>query len=123
MALALLFGQVLASALADILGTHSGPGNIAHFFFGEHSDLVPIHHQSVVLIRDLAGEFAMDRVIAQHIGHVVGCHERVVHSHDFHIVVGQGGAEDQTADPAKSIDTNFGFHRKNSFRTLYKKNL
>ena len=59
-----------------------------------------------------AAKFIVDGIVPHHIGHILGVHEGIVHRHDLHVVVGQGGTEDQAADAPETIDTDLGFHRK-----------
>ena len=110
MALALALLQVLAGALADILGAHAGPGNVADFLGGEDLELLAVHHQGVGGVGDLAGELAVHAVILQHVGHILGVHEGVVQADDLDVVALQGGAEHDAADAAKTIDADFRFH-------------
>ena len=56
-----------------------------------------------------AGEAAVDGVILEHIGHVLGS-DQVVDAHHFHVLVVQAGAEHHAADAAKAIDANFNAH-------------
>ena len=108
---------MLAGALADILSADGGPGDVLDFHGGEHGVLLAVDDQSAVLGGDLAGELAVDAVVLQHIGHILGVHEGVIQTDDFHIIVGQGSAENEAADAAETIDTDFGFHsQKNSFQ-------
>ena len=57
----------------------------------------------------------MNRVILEHVSHVLGVHEGVVQSDDLNIVMSQGSAESETANAAKAIDTNFREHGKTPF--------
>ena len=109
-ALAQVLAQVLAGALADILSADRSPGDVLDVHGGEHGVLLAVDHQSTVLSGDLAGELAVNAVVLQHIGHILGVHEGVVQTDDFHIVVGQGSAENEAADTAETIDTDLGFH-------------
>ena len=109
-ALAQILAQVLAGALADILRADGGPGNVLHIHGGEDGVLLAVDHQSAVLSGDLTGELAVDAVVLQHIGHILGIHEGVVQTDDLNVVVGQGSAEDEAADAAETIDTDLGFH-------------
>ena len=48
----------------------------------------------------------------EHIAHILGIDERIVDPHEVDVVVLQAGAEDQTADTAKTVDTNINSHCK-----------
>ena len=109
-ALALALLQMLAGALADILGTYAGPGDVADFLGGKDLELLAVHHQSVCSVGDLAGELAVDGVILEHIGHIFGIHEGIVQPHNLDVVPLQGGTEYDASDAAKAIDANFRFH-------------
>ena len=51
----------------------------------------------------------MDRVIAQHIGHVIRGHEGIVDGHDLNVLPLLRGAENQTADAAKAVNADSRF--------------
>ena len=109
-ALAQILAQVLAGALADILSADGSPGNVLDLHGGEDGILLAVDDQSAVLGGDLAGELAVHAVVLQHVGHILGVHEGIVQPADLHIVTLQGGTEDETADAAEAIDTDFGVH-------------
>ena len=112
MALAQILGQVLAGALADILGTNAGPGNVLDLHGGENGILLAVDDQGAIFGRDLTGELAVNAVVLEHVSHVLGVHEGIVQAHDFHVVAVEGSAEDQAADAAKAIDADFGVHSR-----------
>ena len=114
-ALAELLGQVLAGALANMLRTHGSPGNVLDLHRGEDGVLLAVDDQTAVISLDSAGELAVNRVILEHVSHVLGVHEGVVQSDDLNIVMSQGSAESETANAAKAIDTNFREHGKTPF--------
>ncbi|MPM92558.1 hypothetical protein SDC9_139693 [bioreactor metagenome] len=113
-ALALFLCQVLPGTLADILRPRVAPGNAAHFLLRVHGNAPPIDNQRPVLMGHLALKPAVNRVIAQHIGHIVRGHERIVHRHNLHIVPGLGDAENQTTNAAEAINSNLNLHKETS---------
>ena len=44
------------------------------------------------------------------IDHILGIHKGIIQGNDLHVIPLHGGAENKTADTAKTIDTNLGFH-------------
>lgn len=61
----------------------------------------------------------MDRVVAEEIDEVVKVHEGVINCHDLSIlgILGEGGAENETANSAESIDTHFDVRHPNFLLT------
>ena len=60
----------------------------------------------------------MRGVVFEHIDHIVQIHERIVNRYDLDALMLERGAENQTANAAKAIDTNFRVrhNKKDSFR-------
>jgi hypothetical protein len=81
----------------------------------EDGDLAAVDDEGALLGIHGAGELAVNRVILEHVSHVLGVHEGVVQSDDLNIVMSQGSAESETADAAKAIDTNLREHGKTPF--------
>jgi hypothetical protein len=46
------------------------------------------------------------RVVLEHVGHVVGGDEGVVHGDDLDVVAGEGGAHDEAADATEPVDAH-----------------
>ena len=87
----------------------------------EDGDLAAVDDQGAVLRIHGAGELAVNRVIAEHVSHVIRGHEGIVDGHDLHVVPLLCGAENQTADAAKAVDADSRF--LHSERLLFVSNL
>ena len=111
-ALAELLGQVFAGALADVLSTHGSPGNVLDLHRGEDGVLLAVDDQTAVISLDSAGELAVNRVILEHVSHVLGVHEGIVQADDLYIVMGQGGAEDEAANAAEAVNAYLDRHKQ-----------
>ncbi|MPM46035.1 hypothetical protein SDC9_92729 [bioreactor metagenome] len=61
----------------------------------------------------------MNGIIAQHIGHIVRGHSRVIDTDKFHIGTVNCSAKCQASNPSKSVNTDFDTHISNlpSFST------
>ena len=111
MGLALLLGQEQAGGLNDVLGAQLAPGNLGGITLGIDGDLLAIDHDGALGGADSTLELTMHGVILQHVGQVIGG-AQIVDAHDLDLGVIDAGAEDHTANAAKTIDTNFDAHKK-----------
>ena len=111
-ALSLLLGQEQAGGLHNILNAQLAPGNLLGLELGIDHDPLAIDGDGLVIVLDGAGELTMHGVIAQHVGHVVGGHAGVVDAQELNVLPVDAGAEDQTADAAKTVDANFDAHER-----------
>ena len=109
----LLLGQEQAGGLDDVLGADLLPGQVGGVTLGVHGDAaLPLTIMPLSLERHVGLELAVHGVVLQHICQIVG-RAKVVDAHDLDLRVLQAAAQDHTADPAKSIDTNFNAHHEN----------
>ena len=106
MALRLFLGQEQAGGFDDIFSADLAPGQIFFFALAENSDLAAIDDQGMIGVGNFAVKLAVDRVILEHISHIIR-RDEVVDADNFNIGMRKTGAENQTADAAKTIDTNF----------------
>ena len=120
MAGSLLLGEEQAGGLDDVLGAHFVPLQVGGILFAGHADFAAVHDDGMVGVIDGAFELAVDGVIFEHISHIIRGDE-VVDGNNFNFRVGQAGAEDQTADAAEAVDTNFdhGDYLLIIFHTLF----
>ncbi|KAJ8548543.1 hypothetical protein ON010_g11132 [Phytophthora cinnamomi] len=70
----------------------------------EDADGLAVHEDVLLVVRDLAAEAAVHRVVLEHVLHVLGGDEGVVHGHHVDLGVLGGGAQHEAADAAESID-------------------
>ena len=111
MGLALLLGQEQTGGLDDVLGAQLAPGNLGGITLGIDGDLLAVNHDGALGGADSTLELTMHGVILQHVGQVIGG-AQIVDAHDFDLRVIDAGAEDHTANAAKTIDANFDAHKK-----------
>jgi hypothetical protein len=108
----LLLGQEQARGLDDVLGADLLPGQVGRVTLSVHGDTAAIDDNALVAGGHVGLEPAVHGVVLQHICQIVG-RAKVVDAHDLDLRVLQAAAQDHTADPAKSIDTNFNAHHEN----------
>ena len=96
-----------AGGLDDIFGAGLGPRDFLRVHAGIHLDGVAVDNQIAVLDFDGALELAVHGVIAEHVDHVIHIDEGIVDRVHFDVGVRAGGAENETANAAKTVDANF----------------
>ena len=105
-----LVGEEEAGGLDDDVGADFIPLEVGGVLLGGQADLVAIDDEGGAFDLDVVVEAAVDGVVLQHVGEVIGI-EQVVDADDFDVLeVLDCGAEDHTADAAKPIDANFDGH-------------
>ena len=109
MALSLLLGQEQAGGLHDVLSTQLSPGQIGGVALGGNRNLLAVDHDGGLGGADLGLALAVHGVVLQHISQVLSG-AQVVDANDLDLGVVQAGAEDHTADAAKTIDAYFDAH-------------
>jgi hypothetical protein len=74
------------------------------------ADALAIDDEGIAFDRDLALEAAMDRIVLQHVGQVVGL-ELIVDGNDFDVAeILHGGAQHIAANAAEAVDTYLDGH-------------
>ena len=103
-----LFGQEEAGGLDDDFRADFVPLQISRALLGGQADLLAVDDQHIALDRDLRVEFAVNRVILQHVGEVVRI-EQVVDPDNFDVIaeILDCGAENHPTDTTETVDTNF----------------
>lgn len=98
-----------AGSLGNVFSAGFLPRNFFGILAGINLDRLAVNDQGLVLVVDgnLALVLAMHRVITEHINHVIQVDERVVDGNHIHLFVFHSGTENQTANTAESVDTNF----------------
>ncbi|GMS86854.1 hypothetical protein PENTCL1PPCAC_9029 [Pristionchus entomophagus] len=109
----LVDGGEHAGRLHDEVGASRSPGDLGRVLAVVHLDPVGAlallrHDQRVSLVRDGALEAAVRRVVVEEVHHVVHVDEGVVDGDDLDRVLLDGGAQHETADAAKSVDSDSG---------------
>ena len=101
-------GQEETGGFDDDIGADFVPLQIGRILLRGQADLLAVDDQVAAVDFDIGFEFAVDRVILQHVGEVFGF-EQVVDPDDFDVIaeVLDRSAEDHAADTAETIDTNF----------------
>lgn len=72
----------------------------------ENGDLLAVDHQVLSIGGDAALEAAVGGIKLEEVYHVVDVEERIVDGHHVGSTF-NGGPEDQAADPAETVDSNF----------------
>lgn len=105
-----LVGKEEAGGLNDDIGTHFAPLEVGGILLGGEANLLAIDDEGGTFHRDVVVEAAVDGVVLQHIGEVVGV-EEVVDADDLDVLeVFDRGAEDHAANAAEPVDANFDGH-------------
>lgn len=96
------------SALKDDLNTL--PLDLLRITLRVDLDVVAIDYKLVALVRDVVRQGAVDRVVLQHVHHVLRVHHRIIDRSDQFQVRAQDRAHSQAADTSEAIDTkNYHF--------------
>ena len=96
-----------ASGLDDVVGTSRSPLDLGGVHLVEDLDGLAVDGDLIVtVLGNDAGELSVDGIVLEHVLHVVGGDEGVVHSDDVDHGVVLSGAHDETADAAGTIDAN-----------------
>ena len=103
-------GEELAGALEDVINAQVAPAELAGIAVVEELDGLAVHDEVAVDNFDSAVEAAVDGVVLGGIGQLLGLLVRGVDGDYLDVVADDAGAEDQTADTAKAIDTNTDAH-------------
>ena len=111
--LALFLGGVEAGALQNDVHLQLAPGAIGGVLLGVDADLLAVHDDGVLGGLDLvvAGVVALGGVILQQVGQHLGGGQ-VVDGDDLIALSAEHLTESQTANAAKTINSNFNSHGK-----------
>ena len=108
--LGLLLLEEEAGGLDDDLGADLAPLELGGILLGGEADGLAVDVHRVALDLDVVVELAVDGIVLQHVGEVLGV-EQVVDADDLDVVeVLDGGAEDHAPDAAEPVDANFDGH-------------
>ncbi len=106
----LLDGLELAGGFDDIFHAKLLPGVVLRGLAGEDADGVSVDDDRILSVGNGEIRTAVDGVVGQHISQIFGSRPVTVHRHKLQIVSLHALPQDQTADAAKSVDTNFCRH-------------
>lgn len=120
--LSLISSSKDTSTLAHVVGTDRSPRNRRGIPLSKELDgslgLSVINNQRVGggISGNGSGELAVDGIVLEHVGGVVQVEEGIVDG-DGHDIPGvlHGGAADETANAAESVDTNLDSHDEDLF--------
>ena len=100
--------QEQTGRLNNILSLNFVPLQVSGVALCSHANLLAVHDELAVLnvSLDCALECAVHGVILQHIGQVVN-RAKVIDSYNLNVVASLSCAENEAADAAKSVNTNF----------------
>ena len=120
--LSLISSSKDTSTLAHVVGTNRSPRNRRGIPLSKELDgslgLSVINNQRVGggISGNGSGELAVDGIVLEHVGGVVQVEEGIVDG-DGHDIPGvlHGGAADETANAAESVDTNLDSHDEDLF--------
>ena len=101
-----LIGEEEACGLYHNVCADLVPFEVRGIHFGGEAYLVAVYDEEVAFYLDVTVEAAVNRVVFQHIGQIVGV-EKVVDADNLNVIgeVLHGSAEHHTADAAESINT------------------
>jgi len=103
----LLHGGEEASRLHDILSTSVTPFNVSGILLLEDGDGLPVVDKLPFLSLDCAIEFAMGRVILEHVDHVVDVNEGVIDGNNLHFArCREVSPGNQVPNTTKSVPTD-----------------
>lgn len=102
----LLSGGEHTSRLDDVVGAVLAPGDGSGVTLSEDGDLLAVDNELAVAGAHLTVEAAVDRVVLEHVGHVLKVDEGVVDGNDLSIGVVDGVAEHNAANTTETVDTN-----------------
>ena len=119
MQLRFVLGKEKTGGFDHVISANFAPLQLCGIFFSGNADFFAVDDQVSVFHFDATGEFAMNRVIAELIRDVINFHQ-IVDGDNFDVFPFHCGAENQTADTAKTIDTNFDSHLLLSFFIYFK---
>jgi hypothetical protein len=100
-----------ASSLHNILSTSITPFDVSGISLLEEGDGLPIDGKLPILSLDYSVEFAMGRVILEHVHHVVEVNEGVVVGNNLHFVKcrAEGSLGNMAPNTAKSVHTDLHY--------------
>src|SRR5699024_6149146 len=107
--LSLLLGQEQAGGLHNVLSLQLAPGNVSGVTLGEDRDLLAVDNDAGLGGGNLALDVGGYGVVLQHIGQVISGTQNV-DTHDLDLGMIDAGAENHSADTAKTVNTYFNAH-------------
>ena len=108
MSLSEFLGQEETGGFHHIVSAHFVPFQVGGILLSGDANLVAVHHQHAVFHGHFALELAMHGVIAKHVSHVIHV-QKVIDGDHLHVVSFCCCSENQSADTAKTVNTNFNF--------------
>ncbi|MPM76603.1 hypothetical protein SDC9_123602 [bioreactor metagenome] len=110
MSLRLILLQKQARGLHNILRADLTPGNFRGLELVKHLDFGSVYHKRILGVADLALKPAVNRVVSEHIRHIVRRHAGIVYAHKLYVRMVQASAKHQASDPSEAVDSNFDAH-------------
>uniref|UniRef100_A0A8C0S2R0 Uncharacterized protein n=3 Tax=Canis lupus familiaris TaxID=9615 RepID=A0A8C0S2R0_CANLF len=117
----LLHGGEDPSGLHKILSTSITPFDIGGILLLEDGDGLPIDDKFPILSLDCAMEFAVGRIILEHVHHVIEVNEVVIDGYKIHFARVKSSPGDQAPNTAKSIHSNLHHHVSGTRLALHRK--
>ena len=109
----LFHGGELTTGFNDVFCTQFAPGDFLGFVAVVDQSLLTVDDDAVVGDLNVALEAAVNGVVLQQVFDIVGSQTGTVHCNELYIITVDCQTENQTADTAKSIDTDFDCHSRN----------
>lgn len=107
MSLGLFGAEENTGGLADDVGAGLAPGDGGGVLFVEDLDLLAVDDEVVAVLFDSSLESAVDGVVLKVVDQIVEGHEGVVNGGDLDLGVVEGSSENESADSAEAVDTEF----------------
>ncbi|MPM90357.1 hypothetical protein SDC9_137478 [bioreactor metagenome] len=97
-----------AGGFDDDVGADFVPLQTGRILFGGQTDAVAVDDQEIAVDGDVAVEDAVDRVVLEHVGQVIGI-KQIVDADNLNVLaeVFDRGAEHHTANAPETVDTDF----------------
>jgi hypothetical protein len=94
--------------LNDIVGTSLSPWDFFRVPDAKDSNCLLAEEESLVVLElDVAVlPVAVDSVVLEHVGHVLGCDEGVVDGDELDILALEGDPGDEPPDPSETVDSD-----------------
>ena len=105
--LCLLGGEECAGALENVLNAHLAPGQLCRVAVADDGDALAIYGYGIIVILNGSLEAAMHGVVLNGVRQLSRGLVGSIDGNDLDIVSDDAGSECQTADAAKTIDSNF----------------
>mmetsp|Transcript_44502 Transcript_44502/g.71279 ORF Transcript_44502/g.71279 Transcript_44502/m.71279 type:complete len:210 (-) Transcript_44502:11-640(-) len=107
-----------ARTLRHIHRTSFAPRDLFRVALLEHLDRLAVHDQRLAIRRHGTVEATLRRVVFELVHHVIWWDERIIDSHNLHVIAGRRDTQDHAANTSKTIDSDFQRHACTRFTKI-----